>query len=37
LIPLGAPDAAACADDVCAIPTDAEKVVLSLDEGSIDY
>jgi hypothetical protein len=37
LITLGALDAAVCADDVCAIPSDAEKVLLSLDEGSTDY
>ena len=37
LITLGALDAAVCADDVCAIPSDAENVLVALDEGSTDY
>jgi hypothetical protein len=40
LIALGSADAALCVDDACAIPaipTDVEKVVTSLDEGSTAY
>jgi len=37
LITLGSADAAVCVDDVCVIPTDVEKVVTALDEGSTDY